>query len=146
MRGTDIGPNDPVGAASHRRQPEREETRLSTTRIPDPWAQQRRATGEFIRHHREMANMSLRQLSKATKVSNAYLSQIERGMHDPTVRVLLQIGDALDVSLEEMLCKMTTPDASAPNVEAAVHADTQLTSSEKSALIAVYRSYISAHS
>lgn len=146
MRGTETGRNEPVGAARFRRQPEHEETRLSTTEIPDPWAQQRRATGEFIRHQREMANMSLRQLSKATKVSNAYLSQIERGMHDPTVRVLLQIGDALHVSLEEMLCKMAVPDASAPTVESAVHADPQLSSAEKSALIAVYRSYISGHS
>lgn len=90
--------------------------------------------------------MSLRQLSEATKVSNAYLSQIERGKHDPTVRVLLQIGDALHVSLEEMLNEVTVPNASASTVEAAVHADPQLTSAERSALMAVYRSYLAAHS
>ncbi len=47
--------------------------------------------------------MSLRQLSQATQVSNAYLSQIERGLHDPTLRVLIQIGAALQLSIEDML-------------------------------------------
>lgn len=92
--------------------------------------------------------MSLRQLSQVTRISNAYLSQIERGMHDPTVRVLLQIGDALHVSLEEMLQKAEeTREAqdSVLSVEAAITADTVLTTEEKKALLAVYRSYLSAH-
>lgn len=104
--------------------------------------------GAFIRHQRELANMSLRQLSQATRISNAYLSQIERGMHDPTVRVLLQIGDALHVSLEEMLQKAEeTREAqdSVLSVEAAITADIVLTTEEKKALLAVYRSYLSAH-
>lgn len=104
--------------------------------------------GAFIRHQRELANMSLRQLSQVTRISNAYLSQIERGMHDPTVRVLLQIGDALHVSLEEMLQKaVETREAqdSVLSVEAAITADTVLTTEEKKALLAVYRSYLSAH-
>lgn len=104
--------------------------------------------GAFIRHQRELANMSLRQLSQVTRISNAYLSQIERGMHDPTVRVLLQIGDALHVSLEEMLQKAEeTREAqdSVLSVEAAITADTVLTTEEKKALLAVYRSYLSAH-
>lgn len=114
----------------------------------DPWEQQRRAMGAFIRHQRELANLSLRQMSQATKVSNAYLSQIERGMHDPTVRVLLQIGDVLDVSLEDMLQKaQDVEDAqeSILTVEAAIAADTVLTQAEKQALLGVYRSYIAAH-
>lgn len=92
--------------------------------------------------------MSLRQLSSATKISNAYLSQIERGLHDPTVRVLLQIGDALDVSLEEMLQKAKDAEdaeRSVLSVEAAISNDTILTSEEKKALLAVYRSYLAAH-
>lgn len=115
---------------------------------PHPWEQQRQAMGAFIRHQRELANMSLRQLSQVTRISNAYLSQIERGMHDPTVRVLLQIGDALHVSLEEMLQKAEeTQEAqdSVLSVEAAITADTVLTTEEKKALLAVYRSYLSAH-
>ena len=101
------------------------------------WEYQRAAMGAFIRSQRELANMSLRQLSQATQVSNAYLSQIERGMHDPTVRVLLQIGQALHFSVE---------DASASNdVETAIRHDAVLSAPEKEALLAVYRSYLKSH-
>ena len=74
-----------------------------TDNLLNPWESQRAAMGAFIRHQRELANMSLRQLSQATQVSNAYLSQIERGLHDPTLRVLIQIGAALQLSIEDML-------------------------------------------
>ena len=44
--------------------------------------------GEFIRTQREMANLSLRQLAEIAKISNPYLSQIERGLHKPSADVL----------------------------------------------------------
>ncbi|MEI2825978.1 MAG: helix-turn-helix transcriptional regulator [Dermatophilaceae bacterium] len=114
------------------------------------WEYQRAAMGAFIRSQREMANMSLRQLSQATQVSNAYLSQIERGMHDPTVRVLLQIGQALHFSVEDLLRKGAeadlTGDASASNdVETAIRHDAVLSAPEKEALLAVHRSYLKSH-
>ena len=49
-----------------------------------------------------MANLSLRQLSALTEVSNPYLSQVERGLHEPSVRVLKSIADALNVSAETL--------------------------------------------
>lgn len=113
-----------------------------------PWELQRQAMGAYIRHQRELANMSLRQLSEATSVSNAYLSQVERGMHDPTVRVLLQIGQALHLSVEEML-QLAEEAGGEPraelSVEEAIAADPVLAVEEKKALLAVYRSYRSAH-
>lgn len=114
------------------------------------WEYQRSAMGAFIRSQREMANMSLRQLAQATQVSNAYLSQIERGLHDPTVRVLLQIGQALHLSLEDMISKggdptEVDPDAVSVDVESAVRADPKLSLAEKDALLGVYRSYLNAH-
>jgi len=113
-----------------------------------PWEQQRAGMGALIRHQRELANMSLRQLSQATQVSNAYLSQLERGMHDPTVRILLQIGDALHLSLEDMLDKtkaVEVAEASVLHVEEAIAADSILTDEEKRVLLIVYRSYLSSH-
>jgi transcriptional regulator with XRE-family HTH domain len=106
--------------------------------------------GAFIRSQREMANMSLRQLAQATQVSNAYLSQIERGLHDPTVRVLVQIGQALHLSLEDMLSRESSRDdpqgaSPGPDVEAAVRSDSRLSGAEKEALLAVYRSYVATH-
>ena len=58
--------------------------------------------GGFIRAQRQMANLSLRQLSALTEVSNPYLSQVERGLHEPSVRVLRSIADALNVSAETL--------------------------------------------
>ncbi|WP_370894865.1 helix-turn-helix domain-containing protein [Janibacter sp. GXQ6167] len=119
-----------------------------TSENTSPWEEQREAMGAFIRSQRMLSNMSLRQLSQATQISNAYLSQIERGMHDPTLRVLVQIGDALHLSIEEMLQKAKeTEDAeeSVLTVEAAIAADTVLSPPEKQALLAVYRSYVASH-
>ncbi len=119
--------------------------------IAAAWHAQRSAMGAFIRSQRELANMSLRELSRATQVSNAYLSQIERGRHDPTLKVLVQIANALQVPLEELvqegagLAEEAVAAARGIGVEAAVSADPVLSDAEKDALIGVYRSYLAAH-
>ena len=94
--------------------------------------------------------MSLRQLSELAQVSNPYLSQIERGLHEPSVRVVRSIAKALNVSAEELLERAGMLDdseqtSSIPATEAAIVADTDLTSEQKDALLAVYRSYRAAN-
>ena len=69
----------------------------------DPWEAQMQALGSFIRSQRKLANLSLRQLAELTSLSNPYLSQIERGQHQPSVRVLRSLADALNVSAETLL-------------------------------------------
>ena len=69
----------------------------------DPWKTQTAALGAFIRAQRTLADLSLRELSVLTKVSNAYLSQVERGLHQPSVRVLGSIARALNVPFEQLL-------------------------------------------
>jgi transcriptional regulator with XRE-family HTH domain len=122
--------------------------------LSDPWEAQRAALGAFLRTQRELSNMSLRELSRLTRISNAYLSQVERGLHDPTLRILSQIGEALQISMSEILnAAATTDDSTAdsvssthmPSVEAAVRADPNLTRPEKDALLTVYRSYLNTH-
>ncbi len=66
----------------------------------DAWEAQREALGAFIRERRKQANLSLRQLAELTSLSNPYLSQVERGLHQPSVRVLRAISDALNLSAE----------------------------------------------
>jgi transcriptional regulator with XRE-family HTH domain len=121
----------------------------------ETWKVQRAALGTFLRTQRELSNMSLRELSRLTRISNAYLSQIERGLHDPTLRVLLQIGGALQISLTEILSAAggasrpadedDASPAGAQPVEAAIRADPHLTAPEKDALLTVYRSYVQTH-
>lgn len=106
----------------------------------------RRMLGGFIRAQRKMANLSLRQLSALTKVSNPYLSQLERGLHEPSVRVLRSIAEALDVSAETLFeqAGLVSPakhfDEAA--TERALRADRRLTEAQCRALLAVYRSYV----
>src|SRR4051812_50032066 len=61
------------------------------------------ALGALIRAQRLTAGLSLRDLAERAKVSNAYLSQVERGLHEPSISVLGAIARALDVSLEALL-------------------------------------------
>ncbi|HXZ71771.1 MAG TPA: helix-turn-helix transcriptional regulator, partial [Streptosporangiaceae bacterium] len=113
---------------------------------------QREALGSFIRAQRKMANLSLRQLAELTSLSNPYLSQLERGLHQPSVRVLKLISDALNVSAETLLAEagLITPASPTegetgsvhPLTEDAIRADERLSEDQKSALIAVYRSML----
>jgi transcriptional regulator with XRE-family HTH domain len=122
--------------------------------MPEPWDGQMEALGSFIRSKRKLANMSLRQLAERTRLSNPYLSQIERGLHQPSVRVIRLISDALNLSTETLLAQAGLlrhdhggGDApQRPGVEQAIHADARLSAEQQSALIAVFRSMLSAGS
>ncbi len=58
--------------------------------------------GDFIRSQRELANLSMRQLAEIAKISNPYLSQVERGLYKPSADVLKNIANALHMSAETM--------------------------------------------
>jgi transcriptional regulator with XRE-family HTH domain len=118
--------------------------------VSELWEAQRTALGAFIRDQRKRANLSLRQLAELTSLSNPYLSQVERGLHQPSVRVLKAISDALNVSAETLFAQAGLIDAMAgttqgENTEAtedAIRADNRLSDDQKAALLAVYRSMI----
>ena len=109
----------------------------------NPWQNQLEALGDFIRTQRKLANLSLRELASLTNLSNAYLSQIERGMHEPSVRVLRSIAQALDISANTVLTQAGLLDSNAPSrpTEEAIRDDPALSDAQKEALLAVYRSY-----
>src|SRR5689334_5262100 len=71
------------------------------------------ALGTFIRVQRQLAHMSLREVAALTSVSNAYLSQVERGLHQPSLRVLRSIAQALSIAPEELLRRANFLSASA---------------------------------
>ncbi len=102
--------------------------------------------GAFIRAQRQLANLSLRQMADLAHVSNPYLSQLERGLHEPSVRVLQSIGRALNLSAETLLAHAgivdDPPEAAAPDTEAAIRRDPSLSDDQKQALLSVYRSYV----
>jgi transcriptional regulator with XRE-family HTH domain len=102
--------------------------------------------GAFIRAQRQLANLSLRQMADLAHVSNPYLSQLERGLHEPSVRVLQSIGRALNLSAETLLAHAGVVDDPAeretPDTAAAIRRDPSLTDEQKQALLSVYRSYV----
>jgi transcriptional regulator with XRE-family HTH domain len=117
--------------------------------VPDPWNAQLEALGAFIRSQRKLAQMSLRQMAELTTISNPYLSQVERGLHQPSVRVLKLIAEALNISAETLLEQAGLLDGHDPadadssdQVKGAIRADQRLTEEQKAALIAVYHSML----
>jgi DNA-binding XRE family transcriptional regulator len=139
----------------------------SQDRRSEGWAAQFNALGGFIRSQRQMAKLSLREMASMTKVSNAYLSQVERGLHQPSLKVLHSIADALQLSTEQLLHQAgwaSDPAAAAgaaaaaagphgpstgqgvaaqvSGVEEAIAADERLSGEQKLALLGVYRSFV----
>ena len=121
------------------------------------WSAQVNALGGFIRAQRQMAKLSLREMAAMTSVSNAYLSQVERGLHQPSLKVLRSIADALHLNTDQMLSQAgwstgtgeepveDAEDHAAPpagDTEAVIRSDPRLSEEQKTALIGVYRSFV----
>jgi transcriptional regulator with XRE-family HTH domain len=110
----------------------------------DPWKRQIEAFGQFIHAQRKLAKLSLRELAALTDVSNAYLSQLERGLHAPSIRVVKSLAEAFHLSAETMLEQtgLLEEDEPAVDVESAIRADPRLSDGQKEALLAVYRGFV----
>jgi len=105
------------------------------------------ALGDLIRKQRQQAELTLRELAERTNVSNPYLSQIERGLHEPSVRVIKAIAGALNLSAESLLVQAGVLDGgdTSPKqvtVEEAVRHDPRLSPDQRQALMSVYRSFV----
>src|SRR5215203_2243608 len=85
--------------------------------------------GRYIREQRRQAELSLRKLASQAGVSNPYLSQIERGLRQPSARILKDIAKALRISAETLY------------VRAGILQDPHLTERQKQVLIDIYRSF-----
>src|SRR5258707_10846753 len=117
------------------------------------------SVGEYLAEQRRHAQLSLRQLSDVSGVSNPYLSQIERGLRKPSADVLQQLAKALQISAETLYVRAglldgeqgaaaedSEPGGSVKQAErtgsvlAAIAADPHLTPRQKSALRETYLS------
>ncbi len=113
------------------------------------WSAQINALGGFIRAQRQLAKLSLREMASMTSVSNAYLSQVERGLHQPSLKVLHSIADALQLSTEQLLKQAGWASGAAASAaepasgtEEAIRADPRLSPDQRTALLGVYRSFV----
>lgn len=106
--------------------------------------------GALLRAERLSRNLSLRELAARTNVSNAYLSQVERGLHEPSLSVLRALTSALGTPLGPLLERagLLGQDASAArtldvtDTEAAIAQDAALSPPQRLALLSIYRSFV----
>ena len=106
-----------------------------------------RAFGDFLQSQRRLANISQRQLARASGVSDSYLSQVERGLYRPSAEVLKALAHAFEMPLSTMfaqsgLMDASSEDAPAVDIEAAIRGDTQLNAQQKNALLGVYKAFL----
>ncbi len=100
--------------------------------------------GSFIRSQRRLAQLSQRELAKLTALSDPYVSQLERGLHEPSVRVLRALGKALNVPVETMLGMLGEEldgDVEQVSTEAVIKRDTALSDSQKAAMLEIYKGF-----
>ena len=103
--------------------------------------------GSLLRAQRLAKGLSLRELASRTNVSNAYLSELERGLHEPSLSVLRAIASALDAPLGTMLVRAGVLDDGEQgehvwDTETAIERDPALSEPQRIALLAVYRSFV----
>jgi transcriptional regulator with XRE-family HTH domain len=103
--------------------------------------------GEFIRRQRELQELSMRQLADLVGISNPYLSQIERGLREPSEKVLDAIAENLHLSADVLVERGGRHDQAAdtgsePAVVAAIRADPNLTGRERQALLEIYNAFV----
>jgi transcriptional regulator with XRE-family HTH domain len=100
--------------------------------------------GEIIRRQRELSALSMRQFADLVGISNPYLSQIERGLREPSERVLEGIAKSLQVSvdtLREQAGLHVDDEEETPAVVVAIRADPKLTGRQRQALLEIYRAF-----
>jgi transcriptional regulator with XRE-family HTH domain len=118
------------------------------------WQPQPDTLGSFIRMQRQLAQLSLREMASMTAVSNAYLSQIERDLHQPSLKVMQSIAEALGIPAVDLLQQagVTSPEENAAekasngsghiDTEQAIKTDHRLNQAQREALLGVYRSFL----
>ena len=83
----------------------------------------------------------MRQLAAMAGISNPYLSQIERGLREPSEQVLKSLADSLQLSADSLRPPPTEQDDARSAVLEAIAADPDLTAQQRKALQESYRAF-----
>lgn len=101
--------------------------------------------GAYIREQRRKAQLSLRKLAERAGISNPYLSQIERGVRQPSAKILKGIATALQLSAETLFTQAGildgSPDGRAADVLRAIFRDPELTDGQRRELAELYERF-----
>jgi transcriptional regulator with XRE-family HTH domain len=105
-----------------------------------PWPESM-SLGEIIRRQRELTALPMRQLAAMAGISNPYLSQIERGLREPSEQVLKSLADSLQMSADSLRPPPAPADEAESAVLDAIAADPDLTAQQRKALQESYRAF-----
>ena len=61
------------------------------------------SVGKMIRKYRKKNNLTLLQLAEMIDVSESFVGQIERGQNKPSLKTIINIANALNVSVDDLL-------------------------------------------
>ena len=108
------------------------------------WREHLQRLGEHIRAQRQMNQLSQRQLARLADMSDTYMSQLERGLHEPSIRVLRALAESLGLPPDALIMQAAglPPDGTDVSTEEAIRRDERFTASQKKALLGVVRSYL----
>jgi transcriptional regulator with XRE-family HTH domain len=103
--------------------------------------------GEIIHQQRELTELSMRQFAAMVGISNPYLSQIERGLREPSERVVDAIARSLETSADALyeqagLIAATDDHDDGDAVPTAIQTDPALTPRQRRVLLDVYDAFI----
>jgi transcriptional regulator with XRE-family HTH domain len=111
------------------------------------WHDHLQHLGDFIKSQRQLNQMSQRELARLSDLSDTYMSQIERGRHEPSLSVLRAVAEGLGLRADQLImyaAGLPLPDEET-TTEDAIRRDDRLTSAQRTALLAVLRSYVEAN-
>ena len=103
--------------------------------------------GEIIRRQREISELSMRQFASMAGISNPYLSQIERGLREPSDKVMEAIAETLHTSAAALYAQAGLDDSDTEDtaVVDAIQADPRLTAAQRRALLTTYEGFLAAN-
>jgi transcriptional regulator with XRE-family HTH domain len=112
------------------------------------WKENLRRLGEFIKAQRQINQMSQRELARLSDLSDTYMSQLERGLHEPSIRVLRALADSLGIQPNQLInyvAGLPVAGIDEPvtvRTEDAIRSDPRFSDAQKKALLGVVRSYL----
>lgn len=112
----------------------------------DLWKAHLRRLGEHIKAQRQFSQMTQRELARLAGLSDTYMSQLERGLHEPSIRVLKSLAESLGMPADELIMYASEVDEEDDvRTEDAIRRDERLTPAQRQALTAVLKSYLDAN-